>query len=312
MKKMILSLVAVVVLFLSSCSGKNADIVTTAFPGYDAARAVTEGTDLETKMLMKSGNDIHSYEPSAADIKSVLSCKVFIYVGGESDEWVEETILPNVKEGTIVVNMFDVLEDVLLLEDGEEDEYDEHVWTNVENYIKIVAAVNDAVKKVDQTNAAKYDANTKAYTDKLNALCSEIKGFAYALQAPRYVVVADRNPLKYMFKEFNVGYFAALNGCSQEKNVPQQKIVELKSKVEEYGLKMIFIVELSQAEVATSVKREVDNDIKDNKYNGESPKIVTLYSMQNISKDDFNSNKTYVDFMKENIKTLKELFGWKN
>ena len=66
-------------------------IVATVFPAYDFARAAA-GDLAEVELLLPPGTESHSYEPTPADILKVQSCDLFLYLGGESDQWVE-TIL---------------------------------------------------------------------------------------------------------------------------------------------------------------------------------------------------------------------------
>ena len=308
MKKILFLVVALFSLVFVSCDNKKYNVVTTTFVGYDAARAVL-GDSSDIKMLMKPGSDIHSYEPSATDIKSVLNAKVFIYIGGESDsEWVEKDILGNVKDKDIkIVNMFDVLEDNLILEEGEEDEYDEHVWTSPVNYIKIVDAVKDALIKTNLYDNTKLETNTTSYINKLKEVDKNIEA-AVKMHEEKTIVVADRFPLLYFVNEYDLDYASALKGCSTDKDVPSSKIIELKNKAEDKKVNYIFIIELSDSRIAYTVVDQINNDIKNNKYDGKKPEIKTFYSMQNISKDDFNKNLTYVDFMNMNIELLKNLF----
>ena len=170
MKKILgfIGLVFCSLFLLTSCDNTNYDIVVTNFPGYDAARAVTKNTDNNIKMLLAPGSDAHGYDPSAKEIATIINCKVFVYVGGESDEeWVENEILNNVKETTKVVSMFKVLDGSLYEEEDhdhdeeehdheEENEYDEHVWTDPTNFAKIVEAIKDALVSVDTNNKETY------------------------------------------------------------------------------------------------------------------------------------------------------------
>ena len=100
----ILSAILAAVVFVScfslaSCSSNNdsADsegkvkVVTTIFPVYDWVRNVAgeDNSNVDITMLLDSGIDLHNYQPSSEDILKISDCDVFIYVGGESDEWVE-------------------------------------------------------------------------------------------------------------------------------------------------------------------------------------------------------------------------------
>ena len=66
-------------------------IVTTNFPAYDFARAVA-GDKAEIKMLLKPGSEMHDFEPTPSDIIDIEKSNLFIYTGGESDEWVEDIL----------------------------------------------------------------------------------------------------------------------------------------------------------------------------------------------------------------------------
>lgn len=83
---------------LCGCSGvETADsadkplIITTIFPAYDFARQVF-GDTAEVRMLLKPGQESHSYDPSAKDIVEINGCDLFVYNGGESDQWVESVL----------------------------------------------------------------------------------------------------------------------------------------------------------------------------------------------------------------------------
>jgi zinc transport system substrate-binding protein len=99
MKKLISLFVALVLVMgtVSGCGSKDAkdssdkiSVVTTIFPEYDWVMNVlgNEKDKAEVTMLLDNGVDLHSYQPTAADILKISNCDLFIYVGGESDEWV--------------------------------------------------------------------------------------------------------------------------------------------------------------------------------------------------------------------------------
>lgn len=121
-------------------------VVTTIFAPYDFARQVG-GDDVSVTMLLRPGCEVHAYEPTPKDIIAIRNADVFIYVGGESDAWVQ-TVLDGVDNPNLrVVTLMDCVE---LLheetvegmqaerhghdhdeedEDEDEEELDEHVWT---------------------------------------------------------------------------------------------------------------------------------------------------------------------------------------
>lgn len=114
-------------------------VVTTIFPEYDWVREVvgqgensvnTSVADkVEVTMLMDNGVDLHSYQPTAADIAKISTCDVFIYVGGESDEWVDDALKEAKNKDIAVIDLMDVLGDNVkeeeLVEGMEGEEEDE-------------------------------------------------------------------------------------------------------------------------------------------------------------------------------------------
>ena len=103
MKKITALLLALFMLVgaLAGCGKQNdtnqtdkLSIVTTIFPEYDWVREILgeKADNAEITMLLDNGVDLHSYQPTADDIVKISDCDLFIYVGGESDEWVEDAL----------------------------------------------------------------------------------------------------------------------------------------------------------------------------------------------------------------------------
>ena len=306
---------------LASCKNdKEADIISTYFSGYDFTRAVVGDNDLTYSMLLTAGQEIHSYDPSVTDIKAVTKCKLFIYIGGESDEWVESDILPEInKKKTTVISMFKILEDagVNLYEeedpsssDSEEEhgdgdvEYDEHVWTNPAYAKIIVNGIRDAIIALDSDNSESYTVNALTYTNELDRIDSSYRSIVEA-STNKMIVVADRFPLLYFVKAYGLSYDAAFNGCSSDTEASAKTIASLVSKVEQYKLKYIFVIELNETKiVANAIVDEIKQDSKNGSYDDVAPEILTFYTMHNVSKKDFKKGVTYIDMSNKNIEAL--------
>lgn len=307
---------------LASCGNKKADVISTVYPGADFANAVLgKDSSMKSDMLVKAGIDIHSYSPSAVDIKNVLNAKLFIYVGGEDDsEWVEKEILSTAPKSLKVINMFDCLKDAgidLLGEElpdsaeeeeeeseGEEEvEYDSHVWTSPKNACIIIKAICKELSLIDEANKDKYEANANNYINSINGIDKKIKDIV-ANAKVNFLVFGDRFPLLYFVKEYGINYDAAFVGCSSNKDASSQVIRSLTEKVKEKKLSYIFVIEMSSSTVASTIKEEIEK-AKKNGYDGPSVEILTFYSMQNITKDDYEKGYTYLDFMNKNVEALK-------
>lgn len=112
-------------------SAKKLKVVTTIFPEYDWAREVIgeNAGNVELTLLLNNGVDLHSYQPSVKDIAKISEADIFVYVGGESDEWVDE-VLKNAKNPSMkVINLVEVLGDKVKAEEvveGMEHEHHHH------------------------------------------------------------------------------------------------------------------------------------------------------------------------------------------
>lgn len=320
MKKIYLLFILVFsLLLISSCNKEEkGNVIATNYVGYDFANANLKDTDVTASMLLKPGEEVHGYSPSTNDIISIINCKLFIYVGGESDsEWVEKSILPKIdKNKTKVINMFDVLKDKKGNlyeevdpngEDAEEDEeeYDEHVWNDYNNALIIMDAIHEALISIFPNNNDKFNENYTNYKNEFNKTLNKINGLFETISYRPVMIVADRFPLLYLVNSYSIPYDAALSGCSTAKETSMNTLIRLKEAIESGNVPYIFTIELSTQKIATSLIKEVENDIKNNKYDGKAPEILTIYSMHNISKEDYEAGLTFVDYMNKNYDALK-------
>lgn len=300
---------------LTGCN-KNKDnenkltIVTTNFPSYDFARAVVkDNKDVELKMLLKPGAESHDFEPTPQDIIDIKNSDLFIYTGGESDEWISDILddidtdktkvikmmdLVDVKEEEIVEGMEDEEhEEEEEHHDEEEVEYDEHVWTSPVNAIKIVNALRDEVVSIDNDNKKVYEDSVKEYTDKLEKIDNEFKDIVKNAKR-KEIIFGDRFPLRYFVDEYNLKYYAAFPGCSAQTEASAKTISYLVDKVKEDKIPVVFHIELSNGKIAEAISKET------------GAKVLEFNTAHNISQKDFDAGVTYVDIMEENTKVLKE------
>ena len=333
MKKIIAVLLSALLLagILSGCDvfKKNNDkieIVTTIFPEYDWVREIVgDKTDrVNITMLLDNGADLHSYQPTASDMVRIANCDMFIYVGGESDEWVDDVLKTAQNKDMIVVNLLDVLGESVKEEevkegmegehdhdhdheeeeehehehhhDEDEPEYDEHVWLSLKNAVTLVNYISGKIATLDPDNKDAYAANAAAYVAKLNAL--DVR-YAAAIEAAtvKTLVFGDRFPFRYLVDDYGLDYFAAFVGCSAESEASFNTIKFLADKVNELGLKSIMQIENSNNKIAETVK---------NATNTKDQTIRTLNSLQSVTSRDVKNGTTYLGVMEENLATLTE------
>ncbi len=275
-------------------------IVSTIFPGYDFARTIA-GDNADIAMLIYPGSEIHSFEPSPQDIINIQDSDVFIYVGGESEAWVEKIIANLDTNRTKIVRMMDAVDLVKeeLVggmesehENEDEIEYDEHVWTSPLNAIKIVESIRDALVNADPQNANFYQAATTNYIKQLAQLDSDIRA-TLSDTTHHTLIFGDRFPLRYFVKEYNLQYYAAFPGCSDQTEASTATLAFLINKIKSENIKYIFTIELSNQAIARTIAAETGTE------------ILEFHSLHNISKSDFDSGKTYLQIMYQNLTNLK-------
>ena len=311
----------IAVIFVSAifagCSGEwgnngKISVVCTTFPQYDWARQIIgeENTDkFDLTFLINSHVDLHSYNPSVPDIAKIKKCDVFIYVGGHSDEWVDE-VLKDANPDIKLINLIEILEDMGLIKsdeheyedddhDGHEDEdeeHDEHIWLSLRNAQLLCAEIAEVISETDPENAQSYKNNLNAYTAKLSALDLEYQA---AVDAAAFdsLVFADRFPFLYLTEDYSLNYYAAFHGCSAETEAGFGTIVSLANHINQLGLNAVMVTESSDQSIAKTVISETQN---------KNQKILVLDAVQSVTSADDKNGVTYLSIMENNLNVLKE------
>lgn len=264
----------------------------------------------EVTMLLDNGVDLHSYQPTADDIIKISDCDLFLYVGGESDGWVEDALKEATNKEMQVINLLDVLgeqvkeEEVVEgmeaeeeeSEDGNEPEYDEHVWLSLKNAETLCNAITDALEEIDPANKDAYATNAASYLEKLAALDGEYQTVVDNA-ARKTVLFGDRFPFRYLVDDYGLSYYAAFAGCSAETEASFETISFLAGKVDELRLPCVLTIEGAQHKIAETI---VQNTAEKNQ------SILTLDSMQSTTSTDVANGTTYLSVMESNLDVLKQ------
>lgn len=285
---------------------KKLKIVATIFPEYDWVKNVLgdKSENAELTLLLDKGTDLHSFQPTAADILKISSCDLFIYVGGESDKWVDGALKEAVNKNMVVINLMQALGDAVKEEElvegmqGEEEEkeYDEHVWLSLKNAATCVGKISEALQKLDSANADKYKTNAASYTDKLNSLD---KDYAKAVEdgKQKTLLFGDRFPFRYMTEDYKLKYYAAFIGCSAETEASFETISFLARKADELSLNSILTIEGSDKKIAETINSNTGR---------KNLKILTLDSLQSATSENVKNGASYLSAMEKNLEILKE------
>ncbi|MGI6199607.1 MAG: metal ABC transporter substrate-binding protein [Christensenellales bacterium] len=288
-------------------------IVCTIFPEYDWVKNLLgdEAKNAELTLLLDSGVDLHSYQPTADDIIKISTCDMFIYVGGESDAWVEDALKEATNKDMVVINLLEVLGDSVKEEEvvegmeaeeepdaeeqEEEPEYDEHVWLSLKNAKLLCSYIAQQLALIDEANAQRYTNNADAYIAKLDALDAE---YQTAVDSARVktVLFGDRFPFRYLVDDYGLAYYAAFIGCSAETEASFETVAFLAEKVDELELHSVLTIEGAGHRIAETI---IGNTAE------KDQAILTMDSMQSTTSADAANGATYLSIMQSNLDVLK-------
>ena len=306
-------------------------VVTTIFPPYDFVREIA-GDEADIKMLLKPGEETHSYEPTPQDIIAIQNSDVFIYTGGENDVWVEDILSSMPDSDLVTLRLVDCVETVEEEQvegmkgsaghdhdeedyddvhgghtdeadeaDGEDEEEspheaDEHVWTSPVNASLIAEQIKNVLSKADPDNRGMYEENTLAYQEQLAELDGQFREVVD--HAKRNIMIfGDRFPFRYFADEYGLEYYAAFPGCAGDTEPSAATMAFLIEKVKEEKVPAVLKMELSSADIANAIAEATGTEVK------------VFYSCHNLSAEDFENGETYLSMMEKNAETLKEVLN---
>jgi zinc transport system substrate-binding protein len=326
--KKIAAIIAALTLSAAAFAASKKSIVCVSYPEYDWVMNILgdKAANFNVTLLQNNGTDLHSYQASIKDIAKISVCDMLVFVGGESDEWIEKAVAEAKNKNMIVVNMMEALGDKvkeeevvegMQAEEEEEEhkhehdhdhnheghhhhhdevEYDEHVWLSLRNAAALVQTLAQKISALDSANAAAYKANAASYAKELLDLDAQCKK-AVAAAAKKTILFGDRFPFRYLADDYNLKYYAAFVGCSAETEASFETVIFLAKKVDELGLNAVLTIEKSDKKIAKTI---VSNTKK------KSAEILEMDSLQSITQKDIKAGRSYLSAMKNNLEVLKK------
>ena len=310
------------VVVLAGCAGKGGDapqegtpepqykVVCTTFPAYDWTMQVLrdQSNRFEVTYLLGNGVDLHSYQPSVADMAAVSDADLFIYVGGESDAWAADAVEGAKNPDLRSLSLLEAIGNAAVEEqtaekdakkaDGAqgEVEYDEHVWLSLRNAQTLTDAIATQLASIDPDHAKTYHGNAQAYRDRLTQLDGSYREVVEDA-SHKALVFADRFPFVYLTNDYGIEHFEAFSGCSAETEASFETVTSLAKKVDSLGLRSVLVIDGSDKKIAKTVIQNTKD---------KSQKILVLDSLQSTKNKDIESGKTYLGTMESNLKVLKD------
>ena len=298
-----------------SSSPKNSQlsVVCTIFPEYDWVRQIlgSHADDAQITYLLDSGADLHNYQPTAADMVKITTCDLFIYAGGESDDWVEDALSEAENEQIRSLSLLEavgsaakkeeLIEGMEPEEEEEEDEeegpeYDEHVWLSLRNAQVLCSAITDQLCQIKPELETDLRQNCESYNAQLDELDGKLS-LLFGDHPDTALIFGDRFPFRYFVDDYGVDYYAAFVGCSAETEASFETVTFLADKLAQLDPCVIFTIEGSDHNIAETVIANSPADAQ----------IAELSSVQSVNKSQIQSGTTYLSLMEGNYETLKEV-----
>lgn len=292
---------------ISTTKQDKIQIVTTIFPNYDYVKQI--GKDkVEVKLLLKSGVESHTYEPTPKDMIDIEKCNLFIYTGNEFEPWAKD-ILESVNSQIEVVDTSKNIElinkeefeehyenDEIIEEEHEEHEghhdessYDSHVWLNPDNAIIMIDDICAKLCKIDSENAEYYQANASSYKEEIKKLSAQYEEMIQN-STRKEVAFAGEFSYSYFIERYNLNFVSVYNNCGEGEDPSIAKVKSVIDYINNHNLPVVFYEELSEGTVAKMIGDET------------SAKSLVFYTIHNANVQE----DSYVSLMKKNFENLKE------
>lgn len=276
-------------------------VVCTSFVGYDFVKAITKGSNnIEITYLLDSGVDAHNFEPTASQIIAIQQSALFVYNGGEMENWTEQVIPTMDLSNTKLIKLMDTVE--LYKEehiDGAEEHeehqelaWDEHVWTSPKNALKMLESLELALEEIDNEEKDIFRKNVNNYKKQIEKLDEDIWEIVENAKRKR-LVFGDRMPIRYFLEEFGLKASGAFNGCSTETEPSTKTLTYLINLIKEENIPVVLYIENGNSKVANIISKET------------GAKAMQMQTLHSISNEDYKNGETYVTLMNRNLEVLK-------
>ena len=337
----ILIFVPAFVLSLSGCSRtpspdeNGQTILVCGFAQYDWVNNILgeNPSGIAVERLNESSADMHSYQPTVADMVKIADCSLLIYTGGESEFWIDEAILSSGKTDSSCLSLMEIFEGPEKLcenysdalseheheheahsedehehEAGSEDEHeheaDEHLWLSLKMAPVFIEKITESICDLDETNTLYYRKNSEDYIKKITNLDSSYESVADAARKTgrNLIIVADRFPFAYLTDDYHIEHIAAFPGCSAETEASFATILSLSDAVDRYLPGAVLILKKSSPDLAHTVIN--NSDVKD-------LPVLFLDDMQSVTPKDIEEGCSYISVSEDNLAAIRAALGTK-
>ena len=309
-RNIILASILAMSVFASGCSKKaesNVDndkltVYTTVFPVYDFVRNIGQDK-VNLNYIIPPGVEPHDYEITPKVLKDIQNADLLIKNGLGIDNFVDKI---ESESDLKIVTASEGITPLTYSEEEEHDhdhdheeeisdehnhgEYDPHVWLDIDLAIKECTNIKDALIESDEENKEYYEENYNNYIKELENLNTkynkELKNIT------KNDIIVSHDAYGYLCEKYDINQIS-ITGISANQEPSLSKISEISNYVKDNNIKYILFDGLVNPKVSQTIANEANVD------------TAILYSIDGITKKDFDNNASYVSLMEKNLETLK-------
>ncbi len=316
MKKNILFIVALLIIFtvflavisiFSNNENENKDkvkIVATLFPQYDFAKQIG-GDKVNVILLLPSGTESHTYEPTPKDMVNINNSDLFIYTGKEMEPWADE-VIAGMKNDIKVLDLSKCVE-LIKSEDFEEEHeseheheneeghhhtYDPHIWLNPKYAIKMAESIKDELCKIDPDNVEYYTNNANKYIKEIQDLDNDFEQ-TVNLSVKRKIAFGGAFAYAYFIERYDLDFASAYDSCGENIEPSTSKVKKVIDYINKNKLPVVFCKEYTNGKVAQTIAEST------------GAKVLVFNTVHNVSKKEIENDASYVSIMRENLNNLE-------
>jgi len=311
MKKILTITILLLTVLLSACTNTRNDtgnpiIYTTLYPQYDVVKQLTDTMDIDVEYVLPPGVSAHTFEPAPATIVSMMNASLIIYSDDELEPWVSNMLqnnefdaVPIVKLSTYVTLLTHEEEEENHEEDDHDHEYDPHFWSDPKNMVRITNAIRDELISLFPEYEELITINAASYVtqmEEINALYIDWE----ANRTSDFLMHGGHNSIGYMVDAYNVTYVNPYEGFSTDAEPTPQAIAYMLEQMNEHNIQYLFSEKLLSQTVANTIVEET------------GATVLYIYSMGNVSQEDYEDGITIYDMMLHNLEQYKIGLGYES
>lgn len=259
-------------------TGGKLRVVTSGYVPYSLAKQIG-GEDIEVQMLVPPGTEPHHFEPTPGAIIAVKEADLFVYTSPAIEPWTQD-ILAGLDGGRA------------LAAGPVEEDQDPHVWMTPYGALAMARRLANTLADLDTQHAAKYRQNLKTFEKEIAALHRAFQD-GLADCKSRAVVHVGHLAFGELAHTYELD-LRSLSGTSHQGEHSVKRLAELVRFIRKGQVRAVFTEELVSPELARTVAGET------------GVRVLPLYTVEEVSKRDFEQGKTYLDYMRQNLKNLQE------